>query len=218
MPDPVAVPLNVLITGASRGIGRACAEAFASAGHRVTAIARTAEQLAALRDKYGDHIEPLVADLTQELTLTTIYDVVVLNAAFYAPGGLLDARDVYAESFVLNVLANHHLARQLLPGMRERGGGHLIVIGSTATDRTSPHMTAYAATKKALRGLYEGWELELTDTGVRTTLIAPGATLTSSWDGEALPPRMLAATDVAALVYRAVAEGRTGRIVLRAAD
>ncbi len=216
MPDPVAVPLNVLITGASRGIGRACAEAFAAVGHRVTALARTAEQLTTLRDKYGDHIEPLVADLMQELTLTTIYDVVVLNAAFYAPGGLLDARDVYAESFVLNVLANHRLARQLLPSMRARGRGHLVVIGSTATDRTSPHMTAYAATKKALRGLYEGWELELADTGVLTTLIAPGATLTSSWDGETLPPRMLAAADVAALVYRAVAEGLTGRIVLRA--
>ena len=105
---------------------------------------------------------------------------------------------MYAESFALNVLANHRLARQLLPDMRERGQGHLIVIGSTATDRTSLHMTAYAATKKALRALYEGWELELAGTGVRTTLIAPGATLTSSWDGQALPPRMLAATDVAA--------------------
>ena len=179
-------------------------------------MARTAEQLATLREKYGDCIEPLIADLTQELSLPTTYDIVVLNAAYYAPGGLLDGRDVYAESFALNVLANYRLARQLLPDMRERGRGHLIVIGSTATDQTFPHMTAYAATKKALRALYEGWELELAGTGVRTSLIAPGATLTSSWDGQALPPRMLAATDVAALVYRAVTEGLTGRIVLRA--
>ncbi len=211
-----AASLHILITGASRGIGRACAEAFAVAGHRVTALARTAAQLATLKHTYGDCIEPLVADLTQELTLKVTYDVVVLNAAYYAPGGLLDERDVYTDSFALNVLANHRLARQLLPGMRARGSGHLVVIGSTATDRTSPHMTAYAATKKALRALYEGWEQELADTGVLTTLIAPGATLTSSWDGETLPPRMLATTEVAALVYRAVAEGLTGRIVLRA--
>ena len=209
-------PLRVLITGASRGIGRACAEEFARQGHQVTALARTVEQLASLQEAHPENIEPLVADLAEDITVPATYDVLLLNAAYYAPGGLLDARDVYGESYALNVLANHRLARQLLPAMRLRGTGHLLVIGSTATDGTSPHMTAYAATKKALRGLYEGWEQELADTGVRTTLIAPGATLTSSWDGQALPPRILAVSAVAQLVYRAVAEGLTGRIVLKA--
>ncbi|CAH1001353.1 putative oxidoreductase [Neolewinella maritima] len=209
-------PLRVLVTGASRGIGRACAEAFAQAGHTVTAVARTGDQLASLKAACGEHVEVLVADLTEDLQLTGTYDVVVLNAAYFAPGGLLDTRDVFGESFTLNVLANHRLARQLLPAMRDRKSGHLLVIGSTSTDDTSPHMTAYAATKKALRALYEGWEQELIGSGVRTTLIAPGATLTSSWDGQELPPRMLAAAEVAALVYRAVTQGLTGRIVLRA--
>lgn len=208
--------LDVLITGASRGIGRACAECFAADAHRVTAIARSADQLAVLA-KAHPTVTPLVADLTQPLHLDGTYDVVILNAGYYAPGGLLDGeRDVYADSWALNVLANHRLARQLLPAMIERGSGHLIVIGSTATDNTSPHMTAYAATKKALRGLFEGWQQELAGTGVRATLIAPGATLTSSWDGETPPPHILQTGEVAGLVYRTVREAREGRIVLKA--
>lgn len=159
----------------------------------------------------------VVADLNESPDLSGEYDVVILNAGYYAPGGLLDReRDVFSESWRLNVVANHHAARQLLPAMIARGSGHLVVIGSTATDDPSPHMTAYAATKKALRGLFDGWTQELAGSGVRTTLIAPGATLTSSWEGETPPPRILAATSVADLVYRTVTEGLTGRLVLKA--
>ena len=207
---------HVLITGASRGIGRACAECFAANHYRVTAIARSTDQLAELAHAHPT-VTPLTADLTQPLHPDGDYDVIVLNAGYYAPGGLLDTdRDVFADAWGLNVLANHRLARRLLPAMIARGNGHLIVIGSTATDDTSPRMTAYAATKKALRGLFEGWQQELARTGVRATLIAPGATLTSSWDGEAPPTHILRAGEVADLVYRTVREGLEGRIVLKA--
>ncbi len=210
--------MEVVITGASRGIGRACAETFARHGHTVTAISRSSDQLLELAREFPGRILPLVADLSAAVALPAgPYDVVVLNAAHYAPGKLLDPRrDVFAEAWALNVLANHRLARQWLPPMVARGSGHLIVIGSSATDDTSVHMTAYGTTKKALRALFEGWTQELEGTGVRSTLIAPGATLTSSWDGEAPPPLILAASEVAGLVYRAVTEGLTGRIVIRA--
>jgi short-subunit dehydrogenase len=89
------------------------------------------------------------------------------------------------------------------------------VIGSVATDAVPEHMTAYAATKKALRALYEGWERELAGSGVRATLIAPGATLTDSWKNEAPPPRILRPDQVAELAVRAVTEGLTGRLVIR---
>ena len=207
--------MDVLITGASRGIGRACAERFARDAHRVIAVARTERQLVALAEKYPT-LEYRVADLRTD-TVSGSFDVVVLNAGYYAPGRLLDGeKDVFSESWELNVMANHRLARVLLPPMIARGNGHLVVIGSTATDRTAPHMTAYAATKKALRGLWEGWVEELEGTGVKTTLIAPGATLTSSWANETPPPHILSAGEVAEEVYRAVAEGLTGRRVIRA--
>lgn len=208
---------TVLITGASRGIGRACAERFAQqGGHQITAVARTIAQLRDLEQLYPGRIEPLAADLT-EAEIDGEYDVVILNAGYFAPGGLLDPeRDVFAESWQLNVMANHRLCRRLLPPLVARGRGHLIVIGSTATDDTSAHMTAYAATKKALRALYEGWETELAGSGVLTTLVAPGATLTSSWDDEAPPPLILQAAQVAELVYEAVEQGLTGRLVIKA--
>jgi short-subunit dehydrogenase len=77
-------------------------------------------------------------------------------------------------------------------------------------------MTAYGVTKKMLRALYEGWETELSGSGVRATLIAPGATLTSSWENETPPPRILQPAEVAELTYRAVTEGLTGRLVITA--
>ncbi|PPK87544.1 short-subunit dehydrogenase [Neolewinella xylanilytica] len=207
--------MHILVTGASRGIGRACARRFAREGHRVAAVARTAEQLRDLAAE-APLIEPWVADLRSD-TVTGHFDVVVLNAGQYTPGRLIDvASDVFADMWELNVLANHRLARRLLPPMIERKRGHLVVIGSTATDAAMPHMTAYAATKKALRGLWEGWAQDLEGTGVRTTLVAPGATLTDSWKHETPPARILAPEAVADLVYRVIAEGLTGRRVIRA--
>ena len=205
--------MDILITGASRGIGRACAERFARAGHVVTAVARSEAELRTLAEDHPT-LQYLVADL-RTATPAGRYDAVILNAGVYAPGTLLDReRDVFAESWELNVLANHRLARTLLPPMVQRGRGHLLVIGSVATDTTAPHMTAYAATKKALRGLWEGWQLDLTGTGVRTALLAPGATVTSSWENEDPPPHALAPSAVAERAYTIVTEGLEGRHVL----
>ncbi|WP_157976228.1 SDR family NAD(P)-dependent oxidoreductase [Lewinella sp. IMCC34191] len=209
--------MDVLITGASRGIGRACAARFAQEGHRVVGVARSEAQLQALAAECPT-VEPLVADLRHE-TVSGTYDVVVLNAGLFAPGRLLDAdTDVFADTWQLNVLANHRLARALVPPMLARNSGHLVVIGSVATDYTLPHMTAYTASKKALRGLWEGWATDLEGTGVLTTLVAPGATLTSSWENEDPPPHILPAGEVAELVFRVVAEGLSGRHVIQASE
>ncbi|MGB3799496.1 MAG: SDR family oxidoreductase [Lewinella sp.] len=206
--------MKVLITGASRGIGRACAEHFAREGHHVVAVARTEDQLLTLAAEYPA-VEPLVADL-RHATVSGEYDVVVLNAGVFSPGTLLDRdTDVFTDSWELNVMANHRLARALVPPMIARKSGHLVVIGSLATDHTIPHMTAYAASKKALRGLWEGWASDLEGTGVWTTLVAPGATLTSSWENENPPPHILPAGKVAELVFRVVAEGLGGRHVIQ---
>ena len=110
------------------------------------------------------------------------------------------------------------LARALVPGMVTNGRGHLCVIGSTGTDDWPEGMTAYLAGKYALRGLFLGWQQELRGTGVRATLIAPGATLTRSWEGQEPPPAILDPHAVATRVYRAVVEGEEGRIVLRPGD
>ncbi|MEM6771886.1 MAG: SDR family oxidoreductase [Bacteroidota bacterium] len=214
---------HILITGATKGIGRACAEWFAEQGWSVTAIARTGADLVAMRSQWqqrwpATELVTVAADLSSPSGVATVpalaYDVVLLNAAAFKPGRLLDDGDTFAELLDLNVMGNHRLARRLLPALRTRGTGHLIVIGSTGTDHWKGHMTAYVATKFALRGLYYGWEQDLKGSGVLTTLVAPGATLTASWDNEIPPPDILAPAQVAEVVWQVIERGFTGRIIV----
>ncbi|NJC27926.1 SDR family NAD(P)-dependent oxidoreductase [Neolewinella antarctica] len=208
---------HILITGATRGIGRSCAELFADHGWRVTAVARSTDDLAELAAVIG--ADTIVADLSTEAGVALVpvadYDVVLLNAAAYSPGPLLGTEDdIFARLYPLNVLGNHRLARRLLPNLIARDAGHLVVIGSTGTDNWKDHMTAYVATKYALRGLFLGWRAELARTRVPCTLVAPGATLTSSWVGEAPPGNILLPETVAGEVFRVVAERIEGRVTL----
>ena len=214
---------TVLITGASRGIGWACTEAFAAAGYDIVGVARTqvrGEVLEEWRARFPNRgLQFIEADLAGRGGPHDVprgaYDVVVLNAAQYAPGSLLGGSgDVYGQLFGLNVLANHRLARRLLPPLTARGSGHLVVVGSTGTDHFKGHMTAYVATKYALRGLFLGWERELAGTGVGCTLVAPGATRTSSWAGEEVPADILEPEVVAGEVLRAVREKLGGRLLV----
>ena len=207
---------SILITGATKGIGRACAECFSTRGWRVTAVARTEADLTEL----ARHplIEAAVADLSTEAGVAATprrnYDVVLLNAAAYAPGTLLGKQDVFTDLFALNVLGNHRLARRLLPEMIKRNQGHLVAIGSTGTDHWKGHMTAYVASKYALRGLFYGWQEELASTRVQCTLVAPGATLTSSWADEEPPEDILPPERVAEVVWGVVREGTGGRVTV----
>lgn len=215
---------RIVITGATRGIGRACAEQFASKGWAVTAVARSESDLRAMatywkQQKWQQELRIVSADLSTETGPKSVpreaYDVVLLNAGIYSTGSLLDEEvDTFTEVFDLNVRANHLLARRLVPEMLAGNGGHLIVIGSTGTDYWKNHMTAYVASKYALRGLFLGWEAELAGSKVLATLLAPGATLTSSWANETPPPDILQPEEVAEKIWEVTTRGITGRIVI----
>ena len=210
---------QVLITGATRGIGRACAKYFAQHGWLVVGVARSASGLSKLREELGESVQTIQADLATKAGILAVpqayYDAIVLNAATFAPGELLEGDDQFERLWKLNVRANHRLVRRVLPELRKRNQGHLVVIGSLGTDYWPAHLTAYVATKYALRGLFLGWETELKDSGIRTVLVAPGATLTSSWDNEVPPSEIMMPEEVAAFVGMVIREGREGRLVIR---
>ncbi len=150
---------RVLVTGASRGIGEATARAFAAAGASVALVARDGERLAALADELGgtahpaDLVDPeVVAGLTAEVEATGApVDVLVNNAGIDAVGAFGDADpDDIERIYRLNLVTPVLLCRQVLPGMLERGRGHLVNVSSLAGVAAYPGMATYASTKAAI--------------------------------------------------------------------
>jgi NAD(P)-dependent dehydrogenase (short-subunit alcohol dehydrogenase family) len=176
-----------LVTGASRGIGAATARALADAGARVLRVARRFH--AAADDRFLD----LPCDITDHGAIDTLaarvldtegVPAVVVNSA----GSFLLRpleRTTPAEfdaQIAVNLRGSFLLARAFLPRMREAGGGSFISVGSVADHTPFPENAAYGAAKYGLRGLHEILATEYRGSGVRLTLVSPGATDTTIWD------------------------------------
>lgn len=215
---------SALVTGASRGIGRATAVALAAAGAEVLLVARGATELRAAAEACGGHGTALTADLrneaeTQRLVTAVLEqlghgpDILVNNAGIFtlAPSHELEAGDLSA-MLDTNLVAPFRLLRAFLPGWRARAAGHVVTIGSVADRTAFPDNAAYAATKFGARALHEVLRAESQGTGVRCTLVSPGPVDTPIWDPirpetrEGFPTRdaMLTAADVAEAVVFAV--------------
>jgi NADP-dependent 3-hydroxy acid dehydrogenase YdfG len=141
-------------------------------------------------------------------------DILVNNAGLFVPEPLDDTTaDLFAATVQVNLIAPFVLIHAFLPGMRARGSGHIVTIGSVADRAVFPGNSAYSASKFGARALHEVMRTELRGTGIRTTLVSPGPTDTTIWDAvEArgapgrFPPRaaMLSADVVAGAVLYAV--------------
>ena len=222
----------VLVTGASAGIGAACARAFAAAGDRVVLAARSADALRQLaNDLNGQHGEgtatPVVLDVTDaqahDQALADVeVDVAVLNAGL-AKGLRPVWENTTAEVDAMvdtNVKGVLNGVRAVVPGMLARGRGHVVVIGSTAAHAVYPGGVVYCATKHAALAVANGLKVDLHGTPVRVTTVSPGLVETDfslvRFDGDAgragavyADTVALTAEDVAdAVVYCAHAPGR----------
>ena len=176
-----------LVTGASRGIGAAIARALAHAGARVVRVAR---RLPATGD--GPWID-LPCDLTDPADVERLAErvlrdegppaIVVNNAGGFLLRPLEATTPAeFDTQLALNLRGSFLLARAFLPAMRDGGGGVFVSIGSVADHTGLPENVAYAASKYGLRGLHETLAAEYRGTGVRLTLVSPGATDTTIWD------------------------------------
>jgi len=173
----------VLVTGASSGIGRECALAFARRGDVVVGIARHAPALQELAAAHpGIHVETCdVTDPAERAALVQRVlaahgriDVLVNNAGVGVLGYLdeLEADDV-ERVYATNVVAVTDLTRLVLPGMRARGGGAVVMISSVAAWASVPPATVYSSSKFAVQGLVEGLRRELRGSGVRVHSVNP---------------------------------------------
>ena len=181
---------TILITGASGGIGEGCARKFASQGARLILNARNACKLIALsqelKEKYDADCYVMPFDVCNResavIALNALpedwksIDVLVNNAGL-AIGvdkeyeGSLDEWDIVIDT---NIKALLSMTRLVVPGMIERGTGHIINIGSIAGDAAYPGGSVYCATKAAVKALSDGLRIDLVDTPLRVTNIKPG--------------------------------------------
>lgn len=186
---------TVLVTGASRGIGMAVAEHFASLGARVGLVARSGEALEVLAARLGESAHAVAADLTEpaecgravaevEEALGPV-DVLVSNAGVLHRDWVEDvAVEDFEESYRLGVGAALWLTQEVLPGMRERGFGRIVLISSELGLIGGPTYASYCTTKFALVGLAEVLHHELRGSGVRACAVCPGDVRTGQLEEE----------------------------------
>ena len=171
---------RALVTGAGRGIGRACAEGLAEAGADVIAVARSEADLAELRSHDSGRIETWAADVTDQAFPDRVravggLSILVNNAGGNRPQAFLDV-DTESLDFVidLNVRAAFRVAQAAARAMVEAGaGGSIINMSSQMGHVGSPGRTVYCMTKHAIEGLTKAMAVELAPHGVRVNAVAP---------------------------------------------
>jgi short-subunit dehydrogenase len=210
--------MDVVVTGASQGIGRSIALAFAGEGARVALAARSEDRLesvaAACRSRGGEALV-VPTDVTDDAAVEGLReavdtdwgapDVLVNNAGAFTPAPIADTDpDAFREQVDLNLTAAFVVTKAFLPAMVERGSGHLVYMGSVASLQGYPKSVGYCAAKHGLLGLARTVREETKSDGVRVTTVLPGATRTPSWDGTDLPDeRFMDPDDVARAVVNA---------------
>jgi short-subunit dehydrogenase len=227
--------MNSIITGASKGLGRAIAEKFAANGYDLmltsrdpVALATTAGQLAsgypsvAIRTKTADLGDREQAQQFGRWVLESgaSIDVLVNNAGQFIPGSVADeAEGVLEQLIAVNLYSAYHLTRTLLPRMMARKTGHIFNICSIASLKAYSNGGAYSISKFALAGFSANLREEMKTHGIKVTTVYPGAAYTDSWAGSGVDPeRIMAAADIAGMVFAATGLSRQAtveEIVLR---
>lgn len=175
--------VTALVTGGSSGIGRAVVERLAGDGHDVTTIGRSAERVTDV-DRLP-RVTGLVLDITDAEAVTAAVadldvDLLVCNAGIVPPLGPVHATDAVAaaRAIEVNLTAHVGLVHAVLPGMVDRGSGHVVVASSTAAHAPVAGMATYGATKAGLAMFAQSLRLEVAPHGVRVTELVIGRTRT----------------------------------------
>ena len=224
-PDPSAAGATI-VTGSSRGIGRAIASALAAAGHRLLLTARDGAALAtaaAELQRDGAVVATCVADLREPDAAAAIVTAAerelgpvgaVVSNAGTAPSDRVENTTpaMVHEALALHVEAPLALARLVVPGMRARGRGALVHVASTAGLRGHPFTAAYTAAKHGMVGLARALRAELGHAGIAVYAVCPGFVDTDITRAAAAAVAARGKSTAAAAFARMAAQNRIGRM------
>lgn len=170
---------HALVTGAGKGIGRACVEALVTAGAQVTAVARTQEDLDSIQRIYPGKVQPMVADVTEDSFLDAIaklerLDILVNNVGTNKPQPFVDVERGALDTMLdLNVRSAFLVAQAAARLMVRQGQGSIIHMGSQMGHVGASNRTVYCMTKHAVEGLTKAMAVELAPLGIRVNSVAP---------------------------------------------
>ena len=211
--------MNIIITGASKGIGKAIAEIFAANGHTIFITSRGEvglyKTMEELQTKYpGATIKAKPFDLSKKEEAKAfgswclgfgVPDIVVNNAGAFEPGSIHNEREgLLEEQLAINLFSAYHFTRTVLPKMMEVKQGHVFNICSIAALKAYDNGGAYSISKYAMHGFSKNLREEMKPHNIKVTSVFPGAVLTDSWgDYDNSSKRIMEAEDIAKMVYAA---------------
>lgn len=211
--------MNVIITGGSKGLGKAMAEKFAAAGKDLFLCARNENLLKEtqlhLQSLFpGINIQIKKTDLSISGELTEFADwclsfghpgILINNAGSFLQGNVFDEPEGYMEEMMqVNFFSAYHLTRKLLPAMIAAGSGHIFNICSVASLKAYKGGGSYSVSKFALLGFTHNLREELKTKNIKVTAVIPGAAYTDSWKQSGLDEkRFMQDKDIAEMVFAA---------------
>ena len=227
--------MNAIITGASRGIGKAVARIFAIHGYDLFLCSRNENNLlqtiAELKKEFPQlSIDGKAFDLGKKqeailfgqwvLNNADTIDVLVNNAGSFIPGNVSEEPDGALETMMeVNLYSAYHTTRTLLPRMMASKTGHIFTICSIASLAAYPNGGSYSISKFALLGMTKNLRHELKPHGIKVTAVIPGAVFTDSWKESGVPQqRIMEAEDIASMIFsstRLSPQAVTEEIVIR---
>ena len=198
--------MNTIITGASRGIGKAIAERFAAAGHTLLLNSRNDKALydavADLQNRFPNvTIKAKPADLSSKEEAiqfgkwcleTGTPDILVNNAGLFWPGSVHDEADgIMEQTMAINLYSAYHVTRAVLPAMMAAKTGHIFNMCSIASLQAYKYGGSYSISKFALLGFSKNLRDEMKPHGIKVTSVCPGGVMTDSWAGSNVDPKRI---------------------------
>jgi len=211
--------MNIVITGASKGMGKAMAEKFAAAKNKIFICSRNKRELAEtaeeLNKNFGNNVKYFSADLSIKSDIQKFADwileqgiqpdILINNAGQFIPGSIYNEEEGTLEKMMnINLFSAYHLTRALIPSMIEKRNGHIINICSIAALKAYSNGGSYSISKYALMGFSKNLREEMKPFNIKVTAVYPGAVYTASWEGADIPPsQIMEVDDIAEMVYAA---------------